>query len=84
MGESAGGVQADDQTHEGMGTYLLVQLPGNIVDRLLTEPQTLSDSVSDLSDESLHVEVLQRRPNDGVGQQGRVRQRQHQTRRNQT
>jgi len=40
-------------------TNLLVQLSRNIVHRLLSKPQPLSHSISDFSDESLHIEMFQ-------------------------
>lgn len=36
-----------------------MQLPRNIVHRLLSQSQPLSNSISDFSDKSLHIEMFQ-------------------------
>lgn len=58
---------------------LLVQLPCDVVDALLSQPEPLADSISDLSDESLHVEVFQSGSDDGVSEKRGVGERKHET-----
>lgn len=36
-----------------------MQLPRDVVDRLLTEPQALSDRIANLPNETLHIKMLE-------------------------
>lgn len=56
---------------------LLVQRPRHVVDALLIPVHSLSDRVTDLLDQALHVELLERAADDDMREQVGRRQRQH-------
>ena len=60
----------------------LVQLLGDVVDRLQPGMNALGDGLPDLVDEALHLEVLERRADDDVREERRRRERDEDGRRN--
>lgn len=58
---------------------LLVQLPGDIIDRLSSTVDPLRDGQTDLIDQPLHVHLLERTADDDVREERGGREGDHET-----